>query len=133
MRDIVIPHFSKLNEQLLKFVVEYAEKILTFRDAIKVWQMPGLPAKEREEYHTIIRNVDLWIDAYKLRYPFLVEFQLQVQKDMYQLGIERWPDYVYAESNHFKQFVPDPINENFSFGEEQQIQPVKKPDRKSEY
>lgn len=82
----------------LKFMSEYVSKLETFRDNIKRAN-PNFSSFQQTIIE--IRNTDLWIAAHIEKYPLLQEFRTYVFAEMLTLKIDRHPEWVYKEYNHF--------------------------------
>lgn len=96
---IPINLIMNLTKKELEFTKDFISKLEYFRDNIK-HAFPRFSGYERTLIQ--IRNTDLWIDAHIGKHPLLQEFRTYVLEEMKTLGIERWPDYVYKDRNHFK-------------------------------
>lgn len=83
----------------LEFMTAFISKLETFRDNIKRCNsnFSGFRQTLVE-----IKNTDLWIDAHIKKYPSLQEFRTYILPQMEALKIDRHPEWVYKENNHFK-------------------------------
>ncbi len=97
--NIQISEVMNLPLEDLEFLKSFISKLDTFRDLVKHASPQWSSYRETV---LMIRNTDLWIDAYIKKYPLLQEFRIYVLEEMKTLNISRHPEYIYKESNHFK-------------------------------
>lgn len=91
----------KLKKEDRKAIIEYLDKVSDLNEVVMMLSVPTL-FKEKTESIVRLRNIDLWIDAFIKERPYLIAFRLYVRKQMNDLKVEPWPDFVYRDSNHFK-------------------------------
>jgi hypothetical protein len=90
----------EMSPEDLNFMSEYVSKLETFREHIK---RANPNFSSFQQTLVVIKNIDLWIDAKIKKYPLLQEFRTYVLAEMQALRIDRHPEWVYKENNHFKQ------------------------------
>lgn len=87
----------------LSFVATYINQLQNLAECKKILSPEsGASAKFKDECTIRLRNLDLWADAHKLKYP-LTAFRLKVAQVMREVGVSVYPDFIYEKENHFKQ------------------------------
>jgi hypothetical protein len=66
MQQIIDLH--KLDKEDLKFISSYIDQIRNLEECVMILT-GSYSSKSKDECRTRIRNIDLWIDANKLKYP----------------------------------------------------------------
>ena len=96
-----IKQLHTLKHDELDFIVWYIDQIKNLAECVMILS-GSFGERSKDQCMLRIRNIDLWIDANKLKYPELLVFRLEVRKKMQECGLEPWPNYIYETSNHFK-------------------------------
>lgn len=99
MEQIKQLHTLKRDE--LDFIASYIDQIKNLAECVMILT-GSYGIRSTEQCTTRIRNIDLWIDANKLKYPQLLEFRFVVLKKIQECGLVPYPAYIYETSNHYK-------------------------------
>ncbi len=91
----------KLTKENRKAIIEYLDQVSNLDEVVMILS-GSYSLRSKEQCAIRFRNIDLWIDAHIKERTYLHSFRLHVRKEMNELGVEPWPDYVYRDSNHFK-------------------------------
>ena len=90
-----------LDREALNFIESYIDQVKNLEECVKILT-GAFSLKSQDECRTRIRNIDLWIDANKIKYPELLAFRLTVLKKIQECGLTPYPAYIYESSNHYK-------------------------------
>lgn len=103
MNNQVFTDILTATPEELSFVATYINQLQNLAECKKILSPDsGASAKFKDECTIRLRNLDLWADAHKLKYP-LTEFRLKVAQVMRELDVNKYPDFIYENDNHFKQ------------------------------